>query len=82
MRRLVTGLTSSLRRAGAAVAGELGRDEVLFLTALGLIARGLWDVWAPGVWIVPGVALLWVYLPARVGFVVRPDQKQPPRRAE
>ena len=81
-RRVVTALVSSLRRVAVAVAGEVGRDEVMLLVALGLIARGLWEVWPPGVWIAPGVALLWVYLPARVMFVVRPDQKQQARRTD
>ncbi len=57
---------------GRAVASAFGQDELALIAALGLIAFGLWDVWRPGSFIAPGIVLLWIYLPARLPFVVTP----------
>jgi hypothetical protein len=56
----------------AAVMDAVGIDELLLLTALGLIARGLWLAWRPGAYLVPGAILLWVVLPSRTAFLTRP----------
>lgn len=50
----------------------IGVDELLLVVALGLIAAGLWQAWKPGAYLVPGLVLLWIVLPARAAFVVRP----------
>lgn len=50
----------------------IGVDEVLLVVALLLIAAGMWQVWKPGAYLVPGIVLLWIVLPARAAFVVRP----------
>jgi hypothetical protein len=44
----------------------------MLLLALGLIAAGLWQVWRPGVYLVPGLVLLWIVLPPRRPFIERP----------
>jgi hypothetical protein len=53
----------------------IGLDEALLLVAVGLIGYGLWDVWRPGAYLVAGVVLLWIVLPARVPFVVRESRR-------
>ena len=66
---------------GRAICAAFGQDEIALIVALGLIAFGLWDVWRPGSFIAPGVVLLWIYLPARLPFVVTPSgQARKPRR--
>jgi len=49
----------------------IGADELGLALALGLIAVGLWSVWRPGSFLVPGVILLWIALPARRPFIER-----------
>ena len=68
------------RRVLTALASEVGRDEVMLLLALGLVALGLWQMWAPAACLLPGLILLWMFLPARPAFVVRTDRA--PGRAE
>jgi hypothetical protein len=58
-----------LRRAAAVVQRELDADVILLLTALLLIATGFWNWWRPGAYVVPGLVLLWLTLPARLPFV-------------
>lgn len=36
-----------------------------------LVSVGMRDVWAPGAYIIPGLVILWIWLPARAPFVVR-----------
>ena len=53
-------------------------DELVLTAGVVLIAIGCWDLWRPGAFIVPGVILVWISLPARTGFIDRPgasDQK-------
>lgn len=74
-----------LRNAAAAVASTLvGLLEELFVTAgLGLLALGFWDWWRPGAYLVPGLVLLWLFVPQRQRFVApRPQIVTKPRRKE
>jgi len=65
---------AGVSRAAAAVAGEVGRDEVHFYGALVLVAAGCWEWWRPGAFLIPGAALLWVSLPMRSAFIDRPHE--------
>ena len=64
----------------AAMFGPNGfeRDEILIVLALALIARGLWLVWQPGSYLVPGIVILWIALPTRSTLVSR-QSEQPPK---
>jgi len=66
-----------MQTAANRIAAEIGRDELVLLLALGLIGAGLWQVWWPGTFIVPGLVLLWLALPSRAPFVARESD---PRR--
>jgi len=57
-----------LHAIGAAIGSVVGIEEVAIYTALGLIAWGCWQVWPPAAGIVPGVVMLWMYLPPRRPF--------------
>ena len=62
---------------------EIGRDEVALVVALGLVALGCWDFWRPGAALVPGLVMLWLFLPARRPFVEKPlITPKPSRRTE
>jgi len=61
-------------RVATAIASEIGRDEIYFYGGLVLVAIGCWDLWRPGAFIVPGVALIWVSMPCRAAFVDRPQE--------
>lgn len=69
------------RAVGAAIAGVIGPDEILLGGALLLIAAGFWMVWRPGAFLVPGFALLWIALPSRAAFIVRPPAEKERRKA-
>ena len=63
------------------VAAEIGRDEIVLVVALGLVGYGLWlTSWKPAAFIVPGLVLLWMALPPRKVFIVRPDVPSASRR--
>lgn len=64
----------------AAVFGPngLGRDEIVILVALGLLAKGFWLAWPPGAYLIPGAILLWLAIPTRARFVTPADE--PTRR--
>lgn len=64
-------MIAALRRALTILRRELDADVILLVLALGLIAVGLWQCWRPGAFLVPGVVLLWIAVPARRPFVVR-----------
>lgn len=76
------------KRLAALVAALFGpsgiqRDELLMLIGLALVATGAWQVWRPGAFLAPGLVLLWLALPARAPFVLRPPESQvvkPPTR--
>ena len=71
-------------RSLAAWAGGL-TEELLCLFALLLIAGGFWLMpsWRAGSLLVPGIVVLWMFMPARVSFVVRQsDPAAPKRRAQ
>lgn len=61
-----------LRKVGAAVCGWIGWPEIGLGVALCLLAEGARQVWPPGAYLVPGVVLLWMCLPPRRAFFVRP----------
>jgi hypothetical protein len=60
------------RRVLAASSRLVGVEEVAIYLALGLMAAGCWQVWAPGACLVPGAVMLWMYLPQRQPFITRP----------
>lgn len=68
----------------AALASIIGVDELVLGLALALIAAGLWQTWRPGAFLVPGIVLLWIALPARAGFITRlpGHHEKPPRRKD
>jgi len=73
--RTLTHLKPGCSAIGRAIAANV--EELMVAAAIALIAAGLRDVWAPGAYIVPGLVLLWIYLPARTAFVVsKPDDKK------
>ena len=65
----------------AAVVRHIGVNELGLAIALLLIARGLWLAWRPGAYLVPGLVLLWIALPSRVAFLVRPSAPSGKRHA-
>jgi hypothetical protein len=54
------------------VATAIGVDELLLVLALTLVAVGMWQVWKPGAYLVPGLVLLWIVLPQRASWIARP----------
>lgn len=52
-----------------AIISVIGIEEVAIYTALALIAAGCWFVWKPAAGLVPGVVMLWMYLPPRKPFI-------------
>lgn len=62
------------------IAAEVGAGEVMLIVALAFIARGMWEVWTPGVYLAPGTVLLYLALPTRRPFIERApeaiDQKR------
>ena len=50
----------------------LGADEIILVAALLLVTIGLWLVAGQASLIAPGFVLLWVGLPSRSPFVMRP----------
>lgn len=43
----------------------------LTLAGAALIAIGLWPIWTPGSWLIPGAVCLWYGLPTRPPFIAR-----------
>ena len=72
-------MRSALRLAGAAIAREIGREELVLCAGLALVAGGFWLVWTPGALLAPGAVLVWLSLPPRRPFVARPVDA--PRKA-
>ena len=73
IRRAWGRMQATARTIGAAIAGEIGRDEVFLLVGLGLLSYGLaLTPWPPSAFIVPGATLVWMALPPRKPFVVPP----------
>ena len=57
-----------------AVQSAVGIDEALFVAALVLLTTGLWSVIGSAALVAPGAVILWVALPSRSPFVVRPGE--------
>lgn len=68
-----------VRKAVTALASEVGRDEVMLLAGLCMVAKGVSMVWAPGAWLVPGLILLWAFMPPRPSFLVGSPAKPTPK---
>lgn len=64
----------TLRMLWTACRHAIGIDEIAVTLALALIAAGFWSWWRPGAFLVPGVVLLWLCLPARSVFIIRPKR--------
>ena len=54
-----------------AIRKVIGINEVAIYTSLALISCGAWQVYKPAAFLVPGVIMLWMYLPQRVPFFSR-----------
>lgn len=54
------------------ITGVIGKDEVALVAGMALVAFGLWDVWRPGAFIVPGAVIVWIVVPPRPAFITRP----------
>lgn len=69
-------------RQGAAVGAQLARlmaeafdqEDVLLLIGLALLAGGLWLVSHALAFIVPGVVLVWIFLPPRPPLIEAPTR--------
>lgn len=59
-------------RAIALASAAVDKEDVLMLAGLALLAAGLWLVSHAAALIVPGLILLWIFLPSRPPFVDRP----------
>jgi len=56
-----------------------GPDEIAIVLALALVALGCWQCWRPGAALVPGLVLLWLFLPQRSSFFSRPPTVPAPK---
>ena len=63
-----------------ALAPLVGAEELLLLVGLVLVSFGLWSVWKPGAFLVPGAVLVWIALPSRSPFVARPSEETKRKR--
>ena len=59
----------------------IGADEAMLLAGVLLATVALWSVWGPLALLVPGVVAVWIALPSRAVFVVRPTALQTRRQA-
>lgn len=79
-------MRSRLAKAWAAITatirGVVGVEEVAIYTALVLIAWGCWFVWKPAAGIVPGIVMLWLYIPPRKPFIDKPPAVVVRRRTQ
>ena len=50
----------------------IGADELVLSAGLLLATVALWSAWGPLALLVPGIVLIWVALPTRSVFLVRP----------
>lgn len=75
MKRLLSSVCS-------AITSVIGIEEVAIYAALALIACGFWQTWKPGAVFVPGVVMLWMYIPQRKSLIERTSQPVVVRRKE
>ena len=72
-------------RVGARLCGAIAewvttsfdKEDVLTLVGLGLVATGLWWLSHAAALIVPGVILLWMFVPSRPPLIERPRERRP-----
>ena len=62
------------RRLGKALGGQF--DELALAVGLGLVTVGLWPSIGVLALIAPGAAIVWIVLPARGVFIVRPRGRE------
>lgn len=55
-----------------------GADEFVLIGALVLLTAGLWSAVGMLALVAPGAALLWIAVPSRAPFVIRPEAPQGP----
>ena len=65
------------RRLGKAIASQL--DEIALAVGLGLVTVGLWPSIGVIALLAPGLAIVWVVLPARGAFIVGPRGREKDR---
>lgn len=72
--------SAALGRFGASIwaglTAAIGGDELLLLIALACLTGGLWPALGRQALVAPGLVLLWVALPSRSAFVIRPLDKR------
>lgn len=72
MTRMREAIGRVIQHTWSAITSVVGIDELLIYAAIGLVAKGASMVWAPGAYLVPGIVMLWMYLPQRGSFIARP----------
>lgn len=59
-------------RAAAWAADAIDKEDLLTLVGLLLVASGLWSVSRAAALILPGLILLWMFIPTRPPWIERP----------
>lgn len=59
-------------RVARAFGAAFDKEDVLTLIGLGMLAGGLWQISHAASIAVPGVILLWMFVPPRPPFIERP----------
>ena len=73
-------LQQRCRAVGAWLGSILGLAECLLLVGVGLVTGALWPAYGRLALLPAGVLLIWIALPSRTAFVVRPVVSKKPRR--
>ncbi len=70
------------KRVVACVTAIVGMDELVLCAGIALASAGVWQVWKPGAYLLPGLVLIWMALPPRKAFIVRVSDAgaAPPRK--
>lgn len=72
VRHCVRTTTARTSRAVLALVTDVGPDGAILATGLLLLAYGAYLVFPPAGFALPGAILVWITLPARPAFVIRP----------
>ena len=82
MRKALVTIGGSVRRGwtGASAALRSNAEELVVTVGLVLITVGLWPLLGLSALVVPGATLVYLALPSRMPFVVRPSDTPSTRR--